>query len=74
MVYTTASIYPSSFTTVRIWTKIEFLNVVKCSWGSGAAVSSATSSWRSPVSASGGVKPLKNFGLFTSGGQIYSLK
>ena len=26
------------------WTKIEFLNVVKCKWGSWGAVSSATDS------------------------------
>ena len=74
MVNTAAGIYPSSFTTVRFWTKIEFLNIVKCSWGSGGAVSSATSSWQSPVRGLGGIKLLKNFGLFTSGGQIYSLK
>ena len=34
--------YPSSFTNVRFWTKIAFLNVVKCRWGSQGAVSTAT--------------------------------
>ena len=33
-------IYPSSFTSVHFWTKIEFFNVVKCRWGYWGAVSS----------------------------------
>ena len=37
-----SGIYPSSFTNVRFWTKIAFLNVVKCRWGSEGAVSTAT--------------------------------
>ena len=44
--YTLKGIYPSSFTNVHFWTKIEFSKVVKCTWGSWGAASSATSSWR----------------------------
>ena len=51
--------------------------IVKCWWGSEGAVSSAAA----PQQVHGGalmgaleVKTLKNFGLFTSGGQINSLK
>ena len=51
-----ADIYPSSFTNVRFWSKIEFLNVAKCRWGSRAAVSSAMGSWQSRGGGSG-VKP-----------------
>ena len=42
-----AGIYPSSFTNVRSWTNIEFLNVVKCMWESQSTVSSSTGSWGS---------------------------
>ena len=37
-------IYPSSFTNVRFWTKIEFLNVVKCRWISQGAQGSTKGS------------------------------
>ena len=40
-------IYSSSFTKID-WAKIEYLNVVKCRWGSRSAVSSAMGSWQSP--------------------------
>ena len=33
-------IYPSSFTYVRFWAKIEFLNVVKCRWRPWGTLSS----------------------------------
>ena len=36
------SIYPSGFTNAR-FEQIEFLKVVKCTWGSRGAASSATS-------------------------------
>ena len=49
-----SGIYPSSFTNVRFSTKIEFLNGVKCRWGSQGAVSSTMSSWWSPVGGSRG--------------------
>ena len=68
-----AGIYQSSFTGVCFWAKVEFLNIVKSRWGSQGAVSSTTSSCRSPGSGSG-VKSPKHFGLFTSRGQINSSK
>ena len=66
-------IYPSSFTNVHFSIKIEFLNGIKCRWGSRVAVSSATSSWQSSGEGSG-VKSQKIVGLFTNGGQINSSK
>ena len=68
-----SGIYPSSFTNVCFWTKIEILNVVKCRYGSQGAVSYATSSWQSHGGGSG-VKPLKDLDLFTFVGHINSLK
>ena len=49
-----AGIYPSNFANVQFWTKIEFLNVVKCRWGSWGAVSSTMGSWWSIGGGSGG--------------------
>ena len=68
-----SSIYPSTFTNVRFWTKIEFSNVVKCRKGSQDAVSSTNGSWWSPAGGSE-AKVTENLGLFTSGGEINSLK
>ena len=55
------------------WANIEFLNVVKCRYGSWGAVSSAVRSWWSPGWSSG-AKTRENVGLFTFGGQINRLK
>ena len=52
------------------WTKIEFSNVLKCSWGSQGAESSQQIHSETLV----GVHRVKDFGLYTSGGQINSLK
>ena len=49
-------------------TKIQFSNVVQCRSGSQGAVSSATDSYWSFLGVHR-VKPLKDFGLFTSVGQ-----
>ena len=68
-----SGIYPSSFTNVCFWTKIEILNVVKCRYGFQGAVSHATSSWQSHGGGLG-VKPLKDLDLFTFVGHINSLK
>lgn len=54
-------------------TKIEFSNLVKCRWRSRGVVNSATCSWWS-LGEGSGVKRLKHFSLFTSGGQKESLK
>ena len=51
----------------------KFLNVVKCRWGSWGVVSSTRDSWLNPGDSSGN-KATENFDLFTSGGQINSLK
>ena len=67
-------IYISSFTNVHFWTKIELLNVVKCRWGPQGAVSFAMGSWQNPGESSRGKAPPRNFGLFSSGGQINSLE
>ena len=72
-------VYPSNFTKVRFWKKIEFSNVIlsiiihKWKWRHEGAVSSTTGLWWSPSEGSRG-KPLGKCGLFTSGGQINSLK
>ena len=42
---------------VHFWTKIEFLDVLKCRWGSQGAVSSATYLWQSCGGSSGGKVP-----------------
>ena len=68
-----AGIYISIFTNVCFWAKIEFSNVVKCKLGSWGAVSSAMVSWWSPAGVQG-VKSLKDFGVFTYGGHMNSLK
>ena len=47
--------------------------IVECIWGSAGALSSVVSSWQS-LSVGSRVKALKNVGLFTSGGQMNSLK
>ena len=47
-------IYPSSFTNAGFRTKIQFLNVVKCSWGPQGVVSSRMGSWWSSGGSSGG--------------------
>ena len=64
-------IYPSSFTNIPFWTKIEFLNVLfhnkqprnycKRQGQSGGAVSSEVSSWQNLGKSSGGKVPEKNF-------------
>ena len=54
LIYPFADIHLSSFTNVRIWTKIEFSNVAKCWWRSRGAVSSPTGSWQSRDECSGG--------------------
>lgn len=51
------SIYPSSFNSVHFWTKIVFLNAVKCNWGPWGAANFATFSWQSLWWASKGDKP-----------------
>ena len=56
---TLSEIYPSSFTYVRFWTKIEFLNIVKRSRRYRGATSSATGSWQSRGEGSGGKVPEK---------------
>ena len=50
--HTCSGICQSPFTNFCFWIKTEFLNVVKCRWGSGGAVSSATGSWQSPAGGS----------------------
>ena len=66
-------IYPRSFTNVCFQTRIEFLNVVKCRWGSRGAVS-YTTGYDGALVWVHGSKTTENFGLFTSGGQINGLK
>ena len=53
-----------------LWTKIEFSNVLKCSWGPQGAESSQQIHSGTLV----GVHGIKDFGLYTSGGQINSLR
>ena len=65
------TIYLSSFTNVRCWTEIEFSNFVKCRWGSRSALKLRNGCMAECVQ---GVKPLKIFGIFTSGGQINNSK
>ena len=67
-------IYLSSFTNVRFWTKIEFLNFVKCRWWSWGVVSSTTGSWQSPGRGFSKVNLWEILFFFTSGGQINSLR
>ena len=55
------------------WTNIEFSNVVKCRWGSQGDANSQQIHSGALVGVQG-VKPLKDFGLFTFGGQVNSLK
>ena len=47
--------------------------ILKCRWRSGDAVNSAAGLWQGPGEGSRG-KPQENYGFFTSGGQINSLK
>ena len=64
-----SSIYPSSFTNVRFWTKIYFSNFLfhekrwrnywQCRWEFQGAVSSATGLWQSPCGFLGGKAPEK---------------
>ena len=61
---TTCGIYPSSFINGRFWTKIEFLNVVKCQRGSRGAASSATGSWESTGGGSGSTVSEKFFPFY----------
>ena len=62
--------YPNSFTNVCFSTKIEFSvvlfydnhkTIVKCWWGSGAAVSSTIGSWQSLHGGSGLDRGPENF-------------
>ena len=57
--YTLAGNYPSSFTNVRFWTKIEFPNVVKCRWVLEVLYASQRAHWRNPGGGSGGKAPEK---------------
>ena len=57
-------IYPNSFTSVDFWTQIEFLNVVKCRWGSRGSLCSATGSWQSCGHGSGGKVPEKVWAFY----------
>ena len=56
------------------WTKVEFLNVVKCRWGSQGAVSSATDSDCRVLMGICRVNLIKDFALFTAEGQINRLR
>ena len=47
--------------------------ILKCRWRPGDVVNSADSLWQS-LGEDQGVNPQENYGLFTSGGQINSLK
>ena len=66
-------IYPISFTNVHFQTKIEFLNIVKCRWGSQGAVN-CTTGLRQNLGRGPWGSTSEKFGLFTSEGQLNSFK
>ena len=67
-------IYPSSFTNVHFWTKIELFECYKMQVGLSRCYKVSNKFMVEPWCGVQGIKPLKYFALFTSWGQISSLK